>query len=122
MRCRVQLNAELMYAELSHAGPAPSSSKRRVLHDGWPGARALPRLQERSGLLPNARRGAERHVHPGSVFDYQAYVRIVLTLPADLLREAAARIRDFCSHHYRLATPPRRSRNSKSNFYHSSAE
>ena len=50
---------------VARAGPAPSASARSVLHDDGPGARALPRLQERSGLLPGTRRGAERHVHSG---------------------------------------------------------
>lgn len=56
--------ARVLWAAPS-ARPAPSAAARRVLPDGGPGARALPRVRERSGLLPDARRGAERHVHPG---------------------------------------------------------
>ena len=36
------------------------------------------------------------------MFDYQAYVRIVLTQSADL-RESPARISDLCAHHYHPA-------------------
>lgn len=43
-------------------------------------------------------------VLPGQCFDFPGYVRLVLTVPEEQLREACARIRDFCLRHYRLDT------------------
>lgn len=37
---------------------------------------------------------------PGRCFDYPNYFRIVLTVPEVQLREACARIREFCANHY----------------------
>nr|XP_053645303.1 tyrosine aminotransferase-like [Cherax quadricarinatus] len=41
---------------------------------------------------------------PGKCFDYHNYVRLVLTVPGEQLREACTRIASFCSRHYRAAT------------------
>lgn len=39
---------------------------------------------------------------PGRCFDYPNYVRIVLTLPENLTKEACFRIAEFCKKHYVL--------------------
>lgn len=39
---------------------------------------------------------------PGQCFDYPNYIRIVLTAPEDMLREACSRIADFCEKHYKI--------------------
>lgn len=38
---------------------------------------------------------------PGGCFDYPNYMRIVLTVPDDMLREACSRIAEFCEKHYK---------------------
>lgn len=38
---------------------------------------------------------------PGSCFDYPNYMRIVLTVPADMIEEACNRISEFCTAHYK---------------------
>lgn len=38
---------------------------------------------------------------PGSCFDYPNYIRIVLTVPEEMVIEACARIAEFCVAHYR---------------------
>ncbi|XP_067007089.2 tyrosine aminotransferase [Anabrus simplex] len=37
---------------------------------------------------------------PGACFDYPNYMRLVLTVPSDLLHEACQRISQFCERHY----------------------
>lgn len=37
---------------------------------------------------------------PGVCFEYANYVRIVLTVPSDMLEEACFRIAEFCEAHY----------------------
>lgn len=44
-------------------------------------------------------------VLPGQCFDFPGYVRLVLTVPEEQLREACARIRDFCRRHHRVGLP-----------------
>ncbi|XP_060533310.1 tyrosine aminotransferase [Cylas formicarius] len=39
---------------------------------------------------------------PGDCFGISGFVRIVLTVPEDLLMKACDRIRDFCNNHYRF--------------------
>lgn len=39
---------------------------------------------------------------PGSCFEYPNFMRIVLTVPRDLLQDACDRIADFCEMHYKL--------------------
>ncbi|XP_059613959.1 tyrosine aminotransferase [Phlebotomus argentipes] len=39
---------------------------------------------------------------PGQCFEYPNYVRIVLTVPEDLLREACFRIAEFCDKHFKI--------------------
>lgn len=38
---------------------------------------------------------------PGRCFDYPNYMRIVLTVPEEMIAEACARIAEFCAVHYR---------------------
>lgn len=41
---------------------------------------------------------------PGQCFDYPSYVRLVITVPMDMLEEACQRIQEFCErHHYKTA-------------------
>merc|ERR1712130_518487 len=47
------------------------------------------------------------HVLPGKCFNYPGYIRLVLTLPYNLLSEAMDRIHSFCSRHL-LCPPPSR--------------
>lgn len=39
---------------------------------------------------------------PGQCFDYPNYIRIVLTVPEDLIWEACTRIVAFCDKHYKI--------------------
>lgn len=39
---------------------------------------------------------------PGSCFEYPNYMRIVLTVPADMVEEACSRIAEFCELHYKI--------------------
>ncbi|GAB0093454.1 Tyrosine aminotransferase [Sergentomyia squamirostris] len=39
---------------------------------------------------------------PGQCFQYPNYMRIVLTLPEDLIREACYRIAEFCEKHFKI--------------------
>uniref|UniRef100_A0A1B0CWQ2 Tyrosine aminotransferase n=1 Tax=Lutzomyia longipalpis TaxID=7200 RepID=A0A1B0CWQ2_LUTLO len=39
---------------------------------------------------------------PGQCFEYPNYIRIVLTVPEDLLREACFRIAEFCEKHFKI--------------------
>ncbi|XP_063236901.1 tyrosine aminotransferase isoform X2 [Bacillus rossius redtenbacheri] len=44
---------------------------------------------------------------PGQCFDYPNYMRLVITVPEDLLKEACHRIADFCArHHKTICTLP----------------
>ncbi|XP_034190755.1 tyrosine aminotransferase isoform X2 [Osmia lignaria lignaria] len=46
---------------------------------------------------------------PGQCFDYPSYMRLVITVPMDLLEEACQRIQEFCErHHYKTAEHTRR--------------
>ncbi|XP_029049535.1 tyrosine aminotransferase isoform X2 [Osmia bicornis bicornis] len=46
---------------------------------------------------------------PGQCFDYPSYMRLVITVPTDMLEEACQRIREFCErHHYKTAEHTRR--------------
>lgn len=38
---------------------------------------------------------------PGKCFDYPSYIRIVLTVPEDLIWESCIRIVEFCDKHYK---------------------
>ncbi|XP_076248612.1 tyrosine aminotransferase [Calliopsis andreniformis] len=41
---------------------------------------------------------------PGQCFDYPSYMRLVITVPTDMLEEACQRIQEFCErHHYKTA-------------------
>ncbi|XP_011145008.1 tyrosine aminotransferase [Harpegnathos saltator] len=41
---------------------------------------------------------------PGQCFDYPSYMRLVITVPGDMLEEACQRIQEFCErHHYKTA-------------------
>ncbi|XP_020277792.1 tyrosine aminotransferase [Pseudomyrmex gracilis] len=41
---------------------------------------------------------------PGQCFDYPSYMRLVITVPSDMLEEACQRIQEFCErHHYKTA-------------------
>ncbi|XP_047366850.1 tyrosine aminotransferase [Vespa velutina] len=41
---------------------------------------------------------------PGQCFDYPSYMRLVITIPQDMLEEACQRIQEFCCrHHYKTA-------------------
>ncbi|XP_076297194.1 tyrosine aminotransferase isoform X2 [Lasioglossum baleicum] len=41
---------------------------------------------------------------PGQCFDYPSYMRLVITVPVDMIEEACHRIQDFCEkHHYKTA-------------------
>ncbi|KOX75714.1 Tyrosine aminotransferase [Melipona quadrifasciata] len=41
---------------------------------------------------------------PGQCFDYPSYMRLVITVPVDMLEEACQRIQEFCErHHYKTA-------------------
>ncbi|XP_029673624.1 tyrosine aminotransferase isoform X2 [Formica exsecta] len=41
---------------------------------------------------------------PGQCFDYPSYMRLVITVPDDMLEEACQRIQEFCErHHYKTA-------------------
>lgn len=43
-------------------------------------------------------------------FDYPSYMRLVITVPMDMLEEACQRIQEFCErHHYKTAEHTRRS-------------
>ncbi|XP_016838535.1 tyrosine aminotransferase isoform X2 [Nasonia vitripennis] len=37
---------------------------------------------------------------PGQCFDYPSYMRLVITVPQDMLEEACLRIQDFCARHH----------------------
>jgi len=37
---------------------------------------------------------------PGKCFEYPGYVRVVLSVPTDMLKEALVRIEEFCNGHY----------------------
>ena len=39
---------------------------------------------------------------PGSCFEYPNYVRIVLTVPREMIEEACSRIAEFCKAHYKV--------------------
>lgn len=39
---------------------------------------------------------------PGSCFEYPNYVRIVLTVPREMIEEACSRIAEFCEAHYKV--------------------
>lgn len=39
---------------------------------------------------------------PGQCFDYPNYIRIVLTVPEDMIWEACTRIAAFCDKHYQI--------------------
>lgn len=39
---------------------------------------------------------------PGQCFDFPQYIRIVLTVPENMIVEACARIAEFCTMHYKL--------------------
>ncbi|XP_076628264.1 tyrosine aminotransferase [Colletes latitarsis] len=46
---------------------------------------------------------------PGQCFDYPSYMRLVITVPLDMLEEACERIQEFCErHHYKTAENTRR--------------
>ncbi|XP_076655272.1 tyrosine aminotransferase [Halictus rubicundus] len=46
---------------------------------------------------------------PGQCFDYPSYMRLVITVPMDMLEEACHRIQEFCEkHHYKTAEDVRR--------------
>ncbi|XP_076754222.1 tyrosine aminotransferase [Xylocopa sonorina] len=46
---------------------------------------------------------------PGQCFDYPSYMRLVITVPMDMLEEATQRIEEFCErHHYKTAEDTRR--------------
>lgn len=38
---------------------------------------------------------------PGQCFDYPNYIRIVLTVPEEMIAQACARIAEFCELHYK---------------------
>lgn len=40
---------------------------------------------------------------PGQCFDYPNYIRIVLTVPEDMIWEACTRIAEFCDKHYKIS-------------------
>lgn len=40
---------------------------------------------------------------PGQCFDYPNFIRIVLTVPQEMIVEACHRIAEFCAEHYRSA-------------------
>ena len=101
----MQVNAELMYAELSHV-PGLRPVRPRGAFYMMVGLE-LERFPDFKSEVDFVRALVEEQsvmCIPASMFDYPAYVRIVLTQSADLLREAAARISDFCAHHYRPVT------------------
>lgn len=39
---------------------------------------------------------------PGQCFEYPNYIRIVLTVPEDMIVEACNRIAEFCEQHYKI--------------------
>lgn len=39
---------------------------------------------------------------PGACFDYPNYIRIVLTVPDEMVRESCSRIAEFCEKHYKI--------------------
>ena len=39
---------------------------------------------------------------PGECFDYPNYIRIVLTVPEEMILEACGRIGEFCDKHYKI--------------------
>lgn len=39
---------------------------------------------------------------PGSCFEFPNYVRVVLTVPLEILEEACSRIAEFCEAHYKV--------------------
>lgn len=43
---------------------------------------------------------------PGKCFEYPNYIRIVLTVPEDLIWESCTRIADFCNKHYKNSFNP----------------
>ncbi|KZC10373.1 Tyrosine aminotransferase [Dufourea novaeangliae] len=46
---------------------------------------------------------------PGQCFDYPSYMRLVITVPMDMLDEACRRVQEFCErHHYKTAEGARR--------------
>ncbi|XP_017886559.1 tyrosine aminotransferase [Ceratina calcarata] len=46
---------------------------------------------------------------PGQCFDYPSYMRLVITVPVDMIKEACQRIEEFCErHHYKTAEHMRR--------------
>lgn len=40
---------------------------------------------------------------PGECFEYPNYIRIVLTVPEEMIWEASIRIAEFCGKHYKKA-------------------
>lgn len=43
---------------------------------------------------------------PGQCFDYPNYMRIVLTVPEDMIWESCTRIADFCHKHFKNSFNP----------------
>lgn len=43
---------------------------------------------------------------PGQCFDYANYMRIVLTVPEDLIWESCIRIAEFCNKHFKKSFHP----------------
>ncbi|XP_052866304.1 tyrosine aminotransferase [Anopheles cruzii] len=39
---------------------------------------------------------------PGQCFDYPNYIRLVLTVPEEMIIEAVKRMEEFCEHHYKV--------------------
>lgn len=39
---------------------------------------------------------------PGQCFDYPNYIRIVLTVPEEMIVEACGRMAEFCENHYKI--------------------
>lgn len=39
---------------------------------------------------------------PGQCFDYPNFIRIVLTVPEEMIHEACFRIAEFCERHYKI--------------------
>ncbi|XP_053979150.1 tyrosine aminotransferase [Hylaeus volcanicus] len=48
---------------------------------------------------------------PGQCFDYSSYMRIVITVPANMLQEACQRIQEFCARHNHKTSENRRRNN-----------
>lgn len=98
----MQLNAELVYSELLRV-PGLRPVRPRGAFYLMVGLE-LERFPEFANEVDFFRTLVEEQsvmCIPASVFDYPGFVRLVLTLPPDVMREACARVRDFCAHHYR---------------------